>query len=359
MTVSSPPVHRRTAASGLVLVLGLLLVACGGQEARPGAGRTEEGVAAIDKVVFWDGQWHSLSANNAIAGFILQHGYGVSTEEATVSADAMQVALPKGDIDVVMELWQTNRQDWYDKVTGEGSVVDIGPVFKESTQGWYVPRYVVEGDDAPAPDLRSVRDLEKYANVFGGTLVNCPTSWECADINELKLAAYRLDDAFTAQTPGAAAALDTAIVGAVQKKQPVLAYYWEPTAIMGRFDMVKLEEPEFSPECQQAREQALAANKLDDPPEAAGCAYETVPINKGVHQALADKAPEIVDILEKVTIPTEDVNKIAAFMDENNVDADQAAIWFFENYQDLWREWLPDDVKDKVERALKEAGASL
>ena len=58
-----------------------------------------------------------------------------------------------------------------------------------AVEGWYVPRYVIEGDakrklEAKAPDLKSIADLAKYASVFKdqeepskGRFYNCPAGW--------------------------------------------------------------------------------------------------------------------------------------------------------------------------------------
>ena len=53
----------------------------------------------------------------------------------------------------------------YKKGIESGSFVDLG---KDAVtpQGWYVPRYLVEGPDAQAPDLKHVSDLAKYAHLF-------------------------------------------------------------------------------------------------------------------------------------------------------------------------------------------------
>jgi ABC-type proline/glycine betaine transport system substrate-binding protein len=151
-------------------------------------------------------------------------------------------------------------------------VIDLGPTFEKSTQGWYVPRYVIEGDtergiEPLAPDLKSVFDLPKYKEVFAdpehpdkGLLVNCITGWKCAEVNKAKLHAYGLDDDFNVMEPGTSPALDAAIAGAYKKGKPVLSYYWEPTWLMGAYDMVQLEEPAYSDECWSEIESVMAGD---------------------------------------------------------------------------------------------------
>jgi ABC-type proline/glycine betaine transport system substrate-binding protein len=54
-----------------------------------------------------------------------------------------------------------------------GTILDLGPNYPESVQDWWVPSYVIEGDEEPgiepmAPDLRSVDDLPEYTDPFQG-----------------------------------------------------------------------------------------------------------------------------------------------------------------------------------------------
>lgn len=52
-----------------------------------------------------------------------------------------------------------------------GTVVDLGKNLPDGPQGWYIPRYLVEGDasrgiEAAAPDLKNIDDLAKYSHLF-------------------------------------------------------------------------------------------------------------------------------------------------------------------------------------------------
>jgi len=52
-----------------------------------------------------------------------------------------------------------------------GTAIDLGPNFPDSTQGWYVPTYVIKGDkergiEPMAPDLKTVEDMPKYWELF-------------------------------------------------------------------------------------------------------------------------------------------------------------------------------------------------
>lgn len=350
----------------LLIALALVLTGCG----EDGAG--DDGlVGAGETITFWDGQWESLDVNNAIASFILENGYGFETDTVVLGAPVMEQSLPAGDVDVVMELWRVNRMEWYERVTGDGSVIDIGPVLERATQGYYVPRFVIEGDEERGiepvtPDLQSVFDLAEHADVFSdpedpgkGVVINCPPDWECAAITEVKFAAYGLMDEFNVKSPGSAGALDAEMAGAAQRGDPIVGYYWEPTALMGRYEFVQLEEPEWSEECEAANEEAReAGTPLDEVPEEAGCAFQTHAVHKGVHAGLQDRAPEAVELLERMEVGTDPLNEASAVIEEEDASAEEAALWFFENH-DHWRDWIDGDVLERVEEALSDAGVEV
>ena len=365
-------------AAALALVL-LTTAGCvgagsspGGDNGNAGGGGTQADTAQKQVIRFGDMQWQSLWVNNAIAGFIIEKGYGYPVETVEVTTPIMQVSLLRGDLDVALEIWTGNMVDWYTEVTESGRLLDLGKVMDRTTQGWYVPAYVVKCDPdrsiAPmAPDLKSVEDLKRYATLFAdpeepgkGLLLNCITGWDCANVNRVKLHAYGLADLYNVQEPGSSGALDAAIAGAYQRGQPLLTYYWEPTWLMGALDMILLEEPPYTEECWALVRQGVAGEiPLDQTPPEAGCAFEDAPVIKGVHPSLKERAPEVVAFLEKMMIPTATLNQIANYMEENEAEADEAALWFFANYPALWRAWLPDDVAERVEEALTESGVSL
>ncbi|MFZ5817213.1 MAG: glycine betaine ABC transporter substrate-binding protein [Bacillota bacterium] len=364
----------RTAASTIALLLTLvLLAACGGSTSNAPSGtdaaqKPAEQPAAKPKEVIKlaDMQWQSLWINNAVVKFILEKGYGYPVETVEMTTPIMQQAIIKGDVHVVTEMWTGNIIDWYNESVSSGKLLDLGIVMDRASQGWYVPAYVVRGDEkrgirASAPDLKTVADLKKYPTLFAdpeepskGLLINCITGWQCAKINRIKLKAYGLDTLYNVQEPGASAALDAAIAGAYKQGKPFLAYYWEPTWLVGTYDLILLEEPEFNAECNAEIQKALKDElPLEQVTAKAGCAYENAKVTKAAHPGLKERAPEVVAFLEKMLIKTDDLNKVSAYMEQEKAEAEDAARYFFQNYPQVWKSWLPADVAQKVEAALK------
>ncbi|MBI9050444.1 MAG: hypothetical protein JEZ00_13565 [Anaerolineaceae bacterium] len=327
----------------------------------------EEAMEEMEKapIKFIDTMFQSLWINNAIAMYITEEGYGYPVESIEMTTVVAQQSIEVGDMDVFMENWINNYPEWHEKVTSEGTVIDLGNVYDKSTQGWYVPRYVIEGDaergiEPMAPDLKSIDDLVNYKELFAdpedpdkGLLVNCIIGWQCQSINQVKVHAYGLQDDFNLLEPGAAAALDAAIAGAYKKGDPILSYYWEPTWLIGLYDMVQIEEPTYSDECWAEMIKVHEGEvDLEDTPAEAGCAYESVGIPKSVHASLAERAPEITAFLEKMNVGTDALNKTAAYMTSEESSAEEAAIWYLNTYPEKWNTWVTEEAKANIESAL-------
>jgi len=304
-------------------------------------------------IKFSDNQWQSLWINNAIAMYIIEKGYGYPTEQVTLTSPVMMVGLPKGELHVQMELWKQSLGDWYEENIAAGKIENLGPIFETSSQGWYVPTYVIKGDPARgiepmAPDLKSVFDLPKYWELFRdpedpdkGLLISCIIGWEGAKIDKQRFESYGLDKYYNRLEPGTVGALDAALVGPYKKGKPVLGYYWEPTWLMGAYDFTRLEETPYTEECWETTK---------------ACAWYSSPIDKGAWSGLRDMAPDVVEFLEKMNVWLAPLNRTCAYNELAGATIQETAIWYLREYEDIWSEWVPDKIKKKVKDALdKEA----
>lgn len=127
------------------------------------------------------------------------------------------------------------------------------------------------------------------------------------------------------------------------------AFYWEPTALVGR---LKLEEPPWTEECWAVGEAFKDNANPRSAPPTAGCAYRTHALNKGIHSGLTKRAPEAVEFLRRMHVGTHALNRVTGWMSENKVEADKGAIWFFQNFGH-WRDWIDGNVLDRVQTALR------
>ncbi|MBE9505976.1 MAG: ABC transporter substrate-binding protein [Chloroflexi bacterium] len=304
-----------------------------------------------DTVVFGDLSWDSAQVANRIAAFIVQHGYGYDVDYVPGDTITILQALRSGDVQVNMEIWVENQLEPYNEALDAGDVIDLGNNFGDNYQGWLVPTYMIEGDsergiDATAPGLKSVFDLPDYWELFEdpedkskGRFTNSIPGWMCTAINTQKLATYGLDEYYTDFVVGSDAALSGSMAGAYAKGDSWLGYYWAPTWVLGKFDMTLLEEPAYDVDI-FTEEKGFA------------CAYPSNNVNIAVNAAFADANPDVVEFLSNFTTTTALQNKVLAYMQENEASTDEAAMYFFAEYEDLWTSWVPGDVADAVKAAL-------
>lgn len=329
----------------IILLLGL--AACGGEK----SGTTEDGKSGNkDKTfIFADAGWDSIHFHNSVAQFIIENGFGYKTDIMPGSTPATFQGLESGDIDIYMEIWTDNIRDQYDQAVAAEKVAILGVNYDDNAQGLYVPTYVIEGDEergieASAPDLKTVDDLKKYPELFKdiedptkGSIVGAIPGWAADEIMNEKIESYGLDEQYNIFRPGSDAALSTSIVQANQKGEPWVGYYWEPTWIMGMYDMTLLEEPEYNEE---------------DWYDGYKTAFPSVEITIGVNNDVKKSYPEIVEFLSNYESSTDLTNEALAYMQDNEVGSDEAAINFLKVHEELWTEWLPEDIVEKVKEKI-------
>ena len=314
-------------------ILVIFLVALFGFGLVSGAMAEGQGEKGETKLVFGDISWASVQVHNRIAAFIIQNGLEGSYEIEYISGDTLPTinGVVQGDIDIDMESWHSNFREVYEKGIASGDMVDLGKNMPDAPQGWWVPRYLIEGPDAKAPDLKHVRDLPKYAELFKdpedptkGILYMGTAGWTATEISEGIFEEYGLGDYFNQGIPGSGAALAATMVGAYEKRAPWVGYYWAPTAVLGRLDMVRLKGSEFEP------------------------ADVNILVNKG----MMEKAPEVVEFLKNYATSVDDNNEFLAQMESNDWDTEQTAIWFLKNKENVWTSWVDSEVAGRVKDAL-------
>jgi glycine betaine/proline transport system substrate-binding protein len=300
--------------------------------------------------------WDSSAFHNAVASYIFQHGYGCQTDSVAGSTIPLLNRMSRGQIDVTMEMWIPNVEEAWKQAVARGAVKSVGINFPDATQAWFVPRYLVEGDDAPARGLKAVADLPKFKDVFAdpdapgkGRFTNCILGWGCEVINTKKLHAYGLTDSYTNVRPGTGAALAADIEGAITDKKPILFYYWGPTWVLGKVgdQIVELEEPKYD---EAIWTRLTEASNAEDVTEAT--AYPLVEVSIAVNTEFAEMAPNIVEFLSRYETTNALVSKALAYMQDENATADEAAIHFLRENPDIWSTWVPDEVAATVKAAL-------
>lgn len=309
--------------------------------------------AADEEIVMLDLSWDSIQVHNRIAGYIFEHGYGREVDYFFAESMPGLLALDRGQVDVYIDGWVENQPEWWREAEGN-TVVSLGTNYPNAPQGWYVPTYVIEGDpergiEPMAPDLKYVSDLKDCRQLFRdpedpdkGRFLNAPPGWKIATINRIKFEAAGLDEYFTIFSPGSGMALKTEALSKYRKGEPVLFYYWEPTALMGMTDMTRIrQKPPYSPE--------LWTEEADY-----DCDFSAPKILKVVNKEFAAGNPQVVKLLENYSTTLAMNNRMLSVKDENDLDTEETALWFLQHSPEVWRSWIPDD-RDDVLAGVREA----
>ena len=306
-----------------------------------------------------DFDWNSANVHTDIVQFILEHGYGCEVETTRGSTTPIMAAHYDSQLDVVTELWYDNIVTQYDAVEAEGIIENIGINTPDSQQAFYVDRNTVD-----KYNIKSVLDMNnpEIAALFTdpenpdmGRMVSCIGGWTCYTINHVKQRVYGLDKFYTNFDPGSSGALAAEIAGAFAKDRPIFTYYWAPTALMGKVDLVRLTEPPYDAACWGAMMDVvedIKANGKDVYKPTCATEYKDMSLDKSVLTAWADTHPDETAFLRAYSIPTATVNKLLAYYeDEADGDMELLAIQYLSNNSE-WKSWVSAEVAANVSGAL-------
>ncbi|WP_332683125.1 ABC transporter substrate-binding protein [Bosea sp. (in: a-proteobacteria)] len=295
--------------------------------------------------------YDSAAFHAAVARAIVEKGFGCKVERVPGVVAPLVNGLARGDVDVIMEIWLANPVEAWSRAEAAGKVIPLGTTFPDANEGWYVPRYLVEGADAKARDLKSVTDLKRHKDLFvdreepgKGRFYNCVAGWVCEGINTKKLSAYGLAEDFTNVRGGSGEALVAAIEASLKRKQPVLFYYWSPSWLVGAYDLVKLEEPAFDPAI-------WAELKTSDKP-ARATAYPVSKVVIGANLAFTQSAPQLTSFFRNYGLTSALTSQMLADARAAGISPEEQALRFLKDQPAEWRGWIPPDIAAKVQAGL-------
>ena len=340
--------------ASLLALVAMLFLALG----PPAAAQQRSDCGGLSRpIVFGDLDWESAEVANWIARLILEAGFGCATTAIPGSVVPIYQGAVRGDVDVIMEVWTDNVPELWTEALAAGRVEQVAVAFDDAVQGWFVPRYLVEGDPARgiaalAPELRSVFDLPRYAGLFRdpeqpdkGRFYNCVIGWQCELINGVKLHAYGLTEHFTNFHAGTGVALAASLEGAYRRGEAWVGYYWGPTWVLGELDLLLLDEPDFDLACWQE------FTALVDTPQAAerACAYPTSTAVVALGSRFKDEAPApLRAFLTAYRGSNQLLSEALAYMNANAAEPQEAARHFLASQPAVWSDWLDAETAAKV-----------
>ncbi len=318
------------------------------------AGLSAASAAECGSVTIASMNWQSAEVISNLDKLILNEGYGCQAE-ITVGDTVPTITsmAEKGQPDIAPEAWVDLLPDVVAKGTEEGRIVKVGsPLPDGGNQGWWIPKYIADKH----PDIKTIPDLLKHPDLFPseedpskGAVLNGPQGWGGTVVTTQLFKAYDGEKAnFTLVDTGSAAGLDGAIAKAYEREKGFAAYYWAPTALLGKYPMVKLEAGVDADAAEWKR-----CNTVADCPDPKPNAWPVDTIVTLVAKPFSEKAgPEVMAYLEKRSWSNETIGKLMAWMTDNQASGEDGAKHFLKENKDIWTKWVSADAAAKIEAAL-------
>ena len=301
-------------------------------------------LAECGEVSITEMNWASAQVVTAVAAFVMEQGYGCTV--AVVPSDtvpAVASVAENNEPDIVTELWLNSTGDAYARMEAEGRIVRLGAVLDPGgVEGWWIPSYLAEAH----PELTTIEGVMSNPELVGGRFNNCPDGWGCRVVSDNLIRAMDLPSSgIEVFNHGSGETLATSMASAYEKREPWFGYYWAPTSLLGKYDMVKVE---LGP----VDEAIHLANGNQDAPEPKVSDFPPAAVLTSVTADFQSREPEVAEMLAKMTFATDDMNGLLAWMDENNANADEAAAHFLTTMPDVWGAWLNDDARARLANLL-------
>jgi glycine betaine/proline transport system substrate-binding protein len=332
-------------------------------------------------IVLGEGRTLNLNLLNSITGYIIQHGYSHPVGMAEIESHSSPsygeqiTQMAAGNIDLMMLVplfvqtdevkWRTTMGElttWREAIDS-GNIESLGEKLENDWQSnFVVPSYIIDQN----PGLKTVYDIVDYKHVFHTQFlrqgrIDCDYKEAYRDCHEKNALI------FGSPSP----TYENQLVAYGLTEHVVRSYYsgndssrlrealesgeawlgWQSFTTALTFEMpsgvvlTRLEEP--------------PAEGCQDPGD--GCAYPGTSWGEaGMNPELSITAPEVVGFVRKLHLSNtqlqslHDQNREYAKGNTNTSESPHyhTGIWFLHNHEDVWTDWVPQEVAEKVKASL-------
>jgi glycine betaine/proline transport system substrate-binding protein len=300
--------------------------------------------ADCGEVTITEMNWASGAVVTSIAKFLMEQGYGCEIKTVPSSTiPAVTSVAETGKPDIVTELWY-NSAPMYQTLVDEGKVTTASQVLSDGgIEAWWIPTYLAKSN----PELTTIDGILANPAAVGGMFHNCPEGWGCRVVNDqLKIVYDFAGNGIEVFDHGSSETLATAVAAAYAEKAPWFGYFWAPTAVLGKYDMTKVDVGPYN-------EDAFNCLKAGDCKNPQKTDYPAAPVVTAVTTDFAERQPEIFKLMQHVSFTNAQMGAVLAWQEDNNGSPDEAAVYFLTNYKDVWSSWISADAKMKLTALLK------
>jgi glycine betaine/proline transport system substrate-binding protein len=329
-------VRRRTltVTTSLLLVGTLFAAACGGDDDETETTDSEQTDGGDDdggdkpdiKVV--QNAWTASAVEAEIAKQLIESELGNSVEIVEIDENAMFTGLADGDLDFVLEIWPSGIDATEQAFLDDGTVVEVGDLGAVGQIGWFVPSYVLDEHPELATwegftDPDNAKLFATASTGDQGRFLGTDPSYSEYDAAIIENLDLPLVVEYSGSEATTVAELDTRVAA----EEPILMYWWTPTAAVAKYDLQLVELPPYSDECYEVAEDV-------------DCAYPADQLKKLASGGLAEKDPAVYSFVENFTLSNDDqLGLLPAIEIDGEPAADIAAQWIADN-EDIWGPWF-------------------
>jgi len=220
-------------------------------------------------------------------------------------------------------------------VANEGPISDLG-------EGWWITPATAK----KYPNLKTVLDVIDNPDLFGGKFIGCPAGWGCNIANNNLFKAFNMKKkGWTIVDPGSAAGLDRSMAKAANNNKNWFGYYWNPTSMVGKYNMVKLDWG-VSWAGRENWDNCIMRENCSNP-------KKTSWTQSAVYSVVTDRfknnaGSKVMNYLNNRTIPGDVMNNMLVYMAENQTSGASAAKEFLKRNQEIWTSWVSYRVAKNI-----------
>lgn len=301
--------------------------------------------AECGDVTITEMSWASSQVVSTVATFLMETGYGCTvTAFPSDPNPAVTSVAETGQPEILTEMWENSSGPAVWRGVDEGKLDVVANVLSDGGQeGWWIPRYLLDAH----PELATLEGVVAHPDWVGGLFNNCPDGWTCKNTNTNLLRAVGLtEDKMRNFTHGSSDTLSASLAAAYEAKEPWIGYYWAPTALLGRYDMVRVDLGEYDPEI-------YACLNTEDCADPGVSAYPDARVMTVLSTAFKEANPEIGELMSNISFTNAQMGEILAWQDDNSATTEEAAVYFLTTYPDVWSVWISEGAREKLAAVLQ------
>lgn len=304
-----------------------------------GMARAECGEVSITEM-----NWGSAAVVTSVSKFLMEQGYGcrVTVVPSSTLPSVTSIA-ETGKPDIVTELW-VNTAPSYTDLEKAGKVKTVADVLSDGgVEAFWIPKYLADEH----PELTTMDGVLAHPELVGGRFNNCPDGWACRVVNDNLAKAWDFaGHGLEVFNHGSSETLAASIASAYESKEPWFGYYFAPTSVLGKYEMVMVDMGPYVADIHACNSAADCANPGKS-------AYPSARVVTGVTTDFAEREPEVADLMSKVAFTNAQMNGVLAWQEDNKASAEEAAVHFLTTYKDVWGTWLNDAAQEKLAALLQ------